>query len=413
MALARGASLPIALIMLLLALFASSIHFLARPHVLSWLFTLIAFCLLETFEARGNQRRLFWMPILILVWVNVHGGFLVAFVLQGAYLLGAWVSKSGDLQDQGEPWRRIRALLLTGLLMLVASFANPYGYKLHIHIYRYLSDRFLMDHIDEFLSPNFHGLPQRCFAMLLLLGLAGVAVNRRRIGISQLLVLCFAMYTGLYASRNIPVASMLIVLIVAPMLSKAIEDRFTKGESDTGKGRLARWHDFGTRIRQTDSGLRGHAWPVLVVVLGLWICFHQGRFGSRLLMTAHFDEKKFPVRAVDMLLHDDMRESVFCPDSWGGYLIYRLYPQSQVMVDDRHDLYGPEFLKKYLKIVQVQVDSDRALQEMQVRWVLFPRNSALGNFLKRLTEWRSVYEDDTAILLQRTSDENRQVSSAK
>jgi len=407
MAVARGAGLPIAFIMLLLAVFASSIHFLARPHVLSWLFTLIAFWLLETLEARGDQRVLFWMPILILVWVNLHGGFLVAFVMQGAYLVGAWASKSGDIQDQGEAWRRIRALLQTGLLMLVASFANPYGYKLHVHIYRYLSDRFLMDHIDEFLSPNFHGLPQRCFAVLLLLGIVGMAVNRRRVGVSQLLVLCFAMYTGLYASRNIPVASMLIVLIVAPMLSKAVEDRVREGESDPGKGRLARWHDFGTRMGQTGVRVRGHAWPVVVVVLGLWICFHQGRFGSRSLMSAHFDEKKFPVRAVDLLLRDDMRAPVFCPDSWGGYLIYRLYPQSQVVVDDRHDLYGPEFLKKYLKIVQVQVDSGQALQEMQVRWVLFPRNSALGNFLKTLPGWRGVYEDDTAILLHRTSDESR------
>ena len=82
--------------MLLLAVFASSIHFLARPHVLSWLFTLIAFWLLETLEARGDQRVLFWMPILILVWVNLHGGFLVAFVMQGAYLVGAcWPASPG------------------------------------------------------------------------------------------------------------------------------------------------------------------------------------------------------------------------------------------------------------------------------------------------------------------------------
>jgi hypothetical protein len=413
MALARGANLPIAVLMLLLAVFASSIHFLARPHVLSWLFTVIAFWLLETFEARGDQRLLRWMPLLMLVWVNLHGGFLVAFVLQGAYLVGAWAGRSSDLHDQGEAWRRIRALSLTGLLMLLATFANPYGYKLHVHIYRYLSDRFLMDHIDEFLSPNFHGLPQKCFAMLLLLGIIGVAASRRKIGASQLLLLCFAMYTGLYASRNIPVASMLLVLIVAPVISKAVEDQVQGADSGSMKGSLIRWHEFGIRISKTDSRLQGHAWPTLIVLLGLWICFHQGRLGSRTLMTAHFDEKKFPARAVDLLLRNDIREPVFCPDSWGGYMIYRLYPQSQVIVDDRHDLYGAEFLKEYLKIVQVQVDSSQLLREMQVSWVLFPKASALGNFLKGLPEWKDVYEDGTATLLHWTSNENREVSSAK
>src|SRR5262249_31678268 len=137
MALGRGASFPILLPMLLLAVFASSIHFLARPHVLSWIFTVIAFWLLETFEVRGDRRLLLWMPLLMLLWVNLHGGFLVAFVLQGIYLVGAWAGRSDDVHRQSEVWQRIPVLLLTGLLMLVASFANPYGHKLHVHIYRY------------------------------------------------------------------------------------------------------------------------------------------------------------------------------------------------------------------------------------------------------------------------------------
>jgi len=413
MALARGASLPILLPMLLLAVFASSIHFLARPHVLSWIFTVIAFWLLETFEARGDRRLLLWMPLLMLLWVNLHGGFLVALVLQGIYLMGAWVGRPGDVLEQREAWRRIRALLLTGLLMLVATFANPYGYKLHVHIYRYLSDRFLMDHIDEFLSPNFHGLPQKCFAVLLLIGIVGVALSRRKIATSQLLVLCFAMYTGLYASRNIPLASMLLALIVAPMLSRTLEDRASEAESTGAKGGLVRWHSFGMRIRKTESRLQGHAWPALVLLLGLWICVQQGRIGSQVLMNAHFDENKFPVAAADLLLRNDIREPVFCPDSWGGYLIYRMYPHAQVVVDDRHDLYGPAFLKQYLKIVQVQIDIDQALREMGVRWALFPKNSALGNFLKVHSDWKSVYEDDTAILLHRASDQNEQASPVK
>ena len=59
---------------------------------------------------------------------------------------------------------------------------NPYGWKLHVHIYRYLSNRFLMDHIDEFQSPNFHGVAQKCFAGLLLLTLVALALKRREAG---------------------------------------------------------------------------------------------------------------------------------------------------------------------------------------------------------------------------------------
>jgi len=401
MMLARGANLGIAVVMLLLAVFASSIHFLTRPHILSWLFTLIWFAALDGFETDGKSRRLIWLPVIMLVWVNLHGGFLVGFVLQGIYLMAVWARKSSDPSAASDALNRTRALLMTGVLMLVATLANPYGYKLHVHIYHYLGDRFLMDHIDEFLSPNFHGLPQKCFAVLVLLSIVGVTVGRTRVRTSQVLVLCFAVYTGLYASRNIPVSSMLLALIIAPILSAATGE-CVRDSAMVWRG-LARWHDFMARMKATESHLRGHAWGILVVLLGVWICLHQGRLGSRALVAASFDGKRFPLQAVDFLARNHVREPVFCPDSWGGYLIYRLYPQTRVVVDDRHDLYGAGFLKDYLKLVKGEEEWDRALSEMQASWVLLPKASALTSLLEEAPAWKNVYHDETAALFQRVS----------
>src|SRR5271166_3151404 len=101
LAVARGTNLLLALVLLLLAASASMIHFLARPHVLSWLFTLAWFWILDSSESdcvRGDsaglsatrsaatgRRRLWLLPLLMLVWVNVHGGFLIGFVLLAIY----------------------------------------------------------------------------------------------------------------------------------------------------------------------------------------------------------------------------------------------------------------------------------------------------------------------------------------
>ncbi len=414
MALERGASLPIAVLMLLFAISAASIHFLARPHLLSWLFTVICFGLLEEFEAGGKADRLLWLPVMMLAWVNLHGGFLMAFVLQGIYLVGAWARRSNPTGVDGAQASRIRALLITGVLMLVATFANPYGYKLHVHIYRYLSDRFLMDHIDEFLSPNFHGLPQKCFAVLVLLSILGAALARKKLGSTQLLMTAFAVYTAVYASRNLPVSSMLLVLVMAPILSKALAEWTVDAGNSTMISRsLVRWRNFAERIGTTQTRLRGHAWPILVVLIGLWICLHGGRLASSTVMDAHFEEKRFPVRAVDFLERIEIREPVFCPDSWGGYLIYRLYPRTQVVLDDRHDLYGAEFLKKYLNIVHIHEQGNQALLEMHSRWVLFPQSSALVNLLKEVPEWRDVYHDDTAVLLHLSDERANGTSSGQ
>ncbi|MHB8217757.1 MAG: hypothetical protein ACYDDS_16920, partial [Candidatus Sulfotelmatobacter sp.] len=219
----RGTNVLLALILVLLAASAAMIHFFARPHVVSWLFTIVWFWALESSEkgcdSRPGRAWLIWLlPLTMVVWVNVHGGFLVGFVLLGIYWTCAvweWFGLSLNLTDgsfedvlQGiRAGRRARTLTLAGLLSAAATMVNPYGLKLHVHIYGYLSNRFLMNHIDEFRSPNFHYVAQKCFAGLLLLTCVALAVKRREASANHFLVVLFAVYAGLYASRNIPVSA--------------------------------------------------------------------------------------------------------------------------------------------------------------------------------------------------------------
>ena len=357
LAMRRGSSLPIAFFLLVLSMGASAVHFLARPHVVSWLLTVIWFELLDS-AATGRlpeeNRRLLCLPALMLLWVNLHGGFLLGFALLAVYLIGGAIDYFTWRERRKEIRCWLKRLGLVSALSLLASFINPYGYKLHLHIYQYLSDRFLMNHVSEFLSPDFHGVAQQCFAVLLLVTIGALASARRKPRPAQLLVILLAAYSGLYASRNLPVSSMLLTLTVAPLLSETIA---TAGENVEIaawlRALLSRMQRFGTRMERMEAGFQGHLWLVIVFVLGLWACLHGGRLGSAQFLNAYFDEKRFPVEAAELIAERDIREPIFCPDQWGGYLIYRLYPQTKVLVDDRHDLYGDQFFKDYLKVVFV------------------------------------------------------------
>ncbi len=395
---ARGANVLVALLLVLLAVSASTIHFLARPHVVSWLFTLAWFWILHSSERdcfdgqRGHGGRWLWaLPLLMLVWVNVHGGFLIGFVLLGIFLLGAtWTwfrakdSRIEELLQKIAAGKRVRSLAGVGLLSVAASLVNPYGWKLHSHVYRYLSNRFLMDHIDEFQSPNFHGAAQKCFLALLLITVAVLALGGRQLRLSQGLTVLFAVYAGLYASRNIPVSSVLLVTVVGPLVP-AVE--------------LAR--GFFRRMAAAEMGMRGHIWPILAIVGTLSIAANGGRAGSRVLMDAHFDPKRMPVEAVSYLEQQEVKGPVLSPDYWGGYLIYRLYPESRVVVDDRHDLYGEEFFKSYLKMVRVEPGWEEFLWTHETWCVLLPRDAALANILVVAKGWKQIYADDLAIVFVR------------
>jgi hypothetical protein len=427
----RGTNVFVAIILLLLAASAGMIHFLARPHVVSWLFTVAWFWILESSEmsccgsdlessatSETNSRRgwMLWLqPPLMLVWVNLHGGFLVGFVLLGIYWCSAawqWLRLKEDRFDDAlrkiRAGRLVRALTLTGILSGLATLANPYGFRLDVHIYRYLSNRFLMDHIDEFQSPNFHYVAQKCFAGLLLLTLVGLAAKRRGAAqgrLSQALVVLFAVHSGLYASRNIPVSSLLLILVIGPWLSEAmarLEERRLADRRFAERGGAPM--QFLERMRTIEFSLRGHLWPVAMIVVTCWIAAHGGQLGTRAVMDAHFDAKRFPVAAVNYLENyletQDVKGPLVNPDYWGGYLIYRLYPRVRVVVDDRHDFYGEEFLKSYLKMVHVEPGWEDFLQQHQAHCVLAPKDSALANILGETSGWRAIYSDDVAVAFE-------------
>jgi hypothetical protein len=412
----RGTNFGVALVLVLLAECASAVHLLARPHVVSWLFTVLWFWILESSTRPGSRadfnsgfegrrtRLLVLLPLSMLAWVNLHGGFLVGLVLLALYWISSawhWLrlkeERFDDVLRKIRTERGLKALTLVGILSAAATWVNPYGFQLHVHIYRYLSNRFLMDHIDEFQSPNFHYVAQKCFAVLLLLALIALAAKPRAPiageadELSRHLLLLFAVYSGLYASRNIPVASLLLVLVIGPWLSDAAS-RFS----------LPAWPldsiHFFQRMRTIELNQRGHLWPLAAVVLSCWIAAHGGRLGERRLMNAHFSPQRFPVAAVDYLQKHELPGPVLSPDSWGGYLIYQLYPRARVVIDDRHDFYGEQFLKSYLKTIHVEPGWDSFIREHQVGCIAVPKNSALANILLETSGWRAIYNDDVATI---------------
>jgi len=418
-------------VLMLLAEFASTIHLYARPHIVSWLLSLLWFVVLDRWEQwkrwdRPKQGPLprwvpWFFPASMLLWVNLHGGWLFGMALLAIYTFAAWVEslRALKLSDQSSDafaavWaaRRARAMGWTWVASALATLVNPYGWRLHAHIYRYLTDRYLMDRIDEFRSPDFHGWGQRAFAVILMLVLIGFwrngRTNGRKLRLSHLLVVLLAAYAGFYSSRNLPVSSMLLVLIAGPILWESFASLADKpGAWQWVRRGAARIANFSDRMGAQEMELRGHLWPVVSVALAFAICLHGGWLGSWHAIHAQFDPEKMPVAAVNFLQgevagSEASAEPVFSTDAWGGYIIYRLYPARKVVVDDRHDLFGSGRVRHYLVLMQGEPGWRNVLDEEQIRTVLLPTDSTLANLLREVPgEWRVVYEEKVAVVFER------------
>jgi hypothetical protein len=129
-------------------------------------------------------------------------------------------------------------------------------------------------------------------------------------------------------------------------------------------------------------------------------------------MQARFDPQKLPVAAVGNLQQGQSTEPFFCIDAWGGYLIYRLYPERKVVVDDRHDLYGSDRIREYLILVQAEPGWEKVLEKWQIKTALLPARSTLANLLRELPrEWHAVYEDHVAVVFKKEFKKEFQIKA--
>ena len=467
----RGTGLLLAIMLMLLAEAASTIHLYARPHIVSWLFSLLWFVALDRWErgplvavrcspfavgglpggritiseersANSEQRTTsvqrcehaevprwipWFFPASMLLWVNLHGGWLFGMAVLGIYTFAAFVENVRARKNNPfaaiRAAHRARAMAVVWVASAMATLVNPYGWRLHAHIYRYLSDRYLMNLIDEFRSPDFHGWAQRSFAVILALTLVALAgrrfsgnrlsnshlsVDAGKLRLSHLLVVLLAVYAGFYSSRNLPVSSMLLVLVAGPILWENFASLADQpGAWQWLRNGTARISNFSDRMGAQEMELRGHLWPVVSVALAFAICLQGGWLGSWQLIHAQFDPKKVPVAAVNFLQKEFLgnqpsTQPVFSTDAWGGYLIYRLYPERKVVVDDRHDLYGSGRIRQYLILTQAEPGWRSVLENWKIRTVLLPTDSTLANLLRELPQdWRIAYEDKVAVVFER------------
>ncbi len=185
-------------------------------------------------------------------------------------------------------------------------------------------------------------------------------------------------------ARNIP----LFAIAATPILSSGAQKTLHT---------MKRWQTIETNIATLESNLRGAFWVILVSV-GMAI-FSGYHFQVEKKAFAHFDERVFPVAAVDWLSDHPQTGNVFNDFNWGGYLIYRLWPGQKVFLDSQTDFYGEGLVKEYDLAISAQEGWQEIFDKYEVEWAILPPSAPLTTAL-RLSNWKIMYEDATAVILR-------------
>jgi len=146
-------------------------------------------------------------------------------------------------------------------------------------------------------------------------------------------------------------------------------------------------------------------WTLLILVV--LACLVKVYAATTMWEHAPLLEESLPVNAAAFIRENKLPGPLFNSYNWGGYLIWRLYPQYPVFVDGRTDLYDDEFLRRYLRVALAKGDWQETLDRYRVNTILIERDSLLANLLEKTTGWVPVYADKMAVVFVRDIPENQ------
>ncbi len=359
----------------------STIHWLARPHLFSWLLLAVFGWLIERSRVTGKRSCLLALPVLMLLWVNLHPGFVAGLALLAVWFVAEGVNSNNRFArrhgiDHGRAREWACWFGLIGLACLGATLANPYGIALHRHVLWYLfSPSSVTPCVTEWSSPDFHNPRLRCFELFLpISAAAGLwSACRQRWAWSALSL--GGLHLALAAVRNVPICA---VLCAAPLAS--LIEGFLKE------------HNF---LLCFDHPGRSKFSPLARNALGF------GIFGLMVLEACWSRQLALPPGAtlpMAAIAHLPPGR-LFTTDAWADYLIYADSGR-QVFLDGRNDLYGPDLVRAYLTVVEARPGWQEILRTHRISVMLVPPTSAISAALASSREWKLSYRDGTTAVFE-------------
>ncbi|HEV3274158.1 MAG TPA: hypothetical protein VG299_04775 [Candidatus Dormibacteraeota bacterium] len=352
-----------------------------RPQMITFALTGLELLWLDRY-LRGRSRAIYWLPLVMIAWANLHGGFLFGLVPVGvaAFVEAVhWVRRV----DGDEHKRRTRNLLLVFVACVVAAFVNPNGIHLYSYVIQPQFSAVQQNFIAEWQSPNFHVLEQRGFEAMLLL--VPVAFVLRRPSLWEVCLTVAVSYLALSAVRH----AALFIAAETPLLIWS----FSAGwERMAPAARVRAWV-----VPRSRDLLAGAAAILVIAALGTGYFVH-----STLSNQARATAANFPVGASDWLAaHPTVGTRMFDQYGWGGYLISRFYPDPnrRVFSFGEATLLGTKVMQQVIDVETGNADWQQIFAEWGIDYVIDVPGAPAVLALEVDPQWTKVYDDGLAVIM--------------
>ena len=286
-----------------------------RPQVFSFIFTLLVLQLIEHFltherSGRSLKRYLYLFPAIMLLWANLHRGFIIGIGILFVYLFAEWIARKKNLHPLSDDAYR-RFMILT-IVSAGISFFNPVGITATWASFSEVSGPFSQV-IDEFLGTlryfEFIGMKQIGYLVVATAVIPAIALlfKWRQVSLAHWLLLTAFLAAGVMSFRF---SLLMVAVVLTTTCIYSARD-------------LNRW--------------LGRAKGMAMILL--W-CLSVGLLANSALSrtsisTTPLETAVIPSTAIDYLAQSKPAGNIFNFFEYGGYLSWRLYPQ-KIFIDQRN-----------------------------------------------------------------------------
>jgi hypothetical protein len=379
------------LALILLVLMAPSLS--PRPQLVTFLLFALYLRVLTDFKYAGKTRCLLALPPLMAVWVNFHGGYIGGLALLALFVACEWLTfLAKDHRDTAQ-WRRLKWLSLAAIATLLSSLVNPYFVGHWLYPFQVMGMEASRTYISEWHSPNFHRLQGQVYLVLVFAYFIVTIYRRRKADITELAIPLFFAAMGFVAARHIPLAAIALIPFTAVALA---QQPLTQLMPARALQACSAWYNRHVR-HGSDLGDKEYLlnWVLLGLILAGFLLYYAVNHAS----IAETAKRQMPVEATEFIIKTGIHGRMFNTYQYGGYLIYRLYPDQQVFIDGRADMYGDAFMREYGEIINGGKNWERLFDKYRIDYVLVQHDDPLRQLLLERGDFKLVHEDKTNSVL--------------
>lgn len=324
----------------------------ARPQLYDYLFFTLMIYLYK------ENKWLYTIPVVILVWANMHSAVLLGVGLTIFFLVLSLIPSFRVGLIVHEPIGDRNTYFKIAVISILASLCTPWGYNLYGYVWHTISDDIFAKYITEWMSPPL-GIPLIKYTTIAVatLVLGGISIYSRSVNLYTVLLCGGLFYLTLSGFRYYTLLGIALTTLLGEIWA-----------SD----------------RQNNRGL-----AAIGVTLGILIGTLVGGIPKDYEQVAM--RENYPVAAVNHL-----GQRTLNPYDWGGYLIFQ---GQKVFIDGRADIYRFEgdVFQDSMEVLS-KLDIQKMIDKYHPDSILCRKESLMTKYLALLPGWVKTYEDNVAVV---------------